>query len=304
MNKQRTFRHTLLTIALAALGVGGTALAVDEVEPNEGILRAQQLTIGPEGSVTVNGAIGNASGTPVVLDADFYSFHAKAGDVITIDIDRTNNLDSLLTLFGPGPTYRWLYEMDFGRPRDPDSNTILDARIDNRLLLETGIYTVAVTPSPVAFVQFAAGAIYRSTTPGSNGVYTLIISGVTPSVQQISIEIKPGSGEFAPINLKAKGTIPVALLTTDDFNALEVKVDANTLTFGATGTEKSLRRCGKGGEDVNGDGRPDLVCHFENELAKFTEVSEEGIVQGTTNNGTAFEGRGMLKVIPARGRTE
>ena len=44
-------------------------------------------------------------------------------------------------------------------------------------------------------------------------------------------------------------------------------MNTGSLTFGHSGDEKSLAFCDPGGQDVNGDGLPDLVCHFDNQLA-------------------------------------
>jgi hypothetical protein len=77
-------------------------------------------------------------------------------------------------------------------------------------------------------------------------------------------------------------------------------VDTSSLTFGASGNEASLHRCDLGGEDVNGDGRLDVVCHFENQEAHFTPGVLEGILRGKTTAGRLFEGRGVLKVVPAK----
>jgi hypothetical protein len=185
------------------------------------------------------------------------------------------------------------------QPLDDGSIRRGDALIKNFRLDVDGIWTVGVSSSPRALGN---GGIYLNTqlNANSNGDYTLIISGVTPLVQQINIEVKPGSGEYAPVNPKAKGTIPVALLSSAEFNALDVKVDPASLTFGSTGDEKSLRRCGKDGEDVNGDGRLDLVCHFENQIANFSDDEDRGTVRGTTKDGRQFEGHGMLKVVPVK----
>jgi hypothetical protein len=134
--------------------------------------------------------------------------------------------------------------------------------------------------------------------PNPNGSYKLVISGVTPAdnMVYINIEIKPGSDEFAPVNPKSKGNIPVALLSSAQFDALKVKRD--TVTFGGTGDERSLLRCGKEGTDVNGDGRMDLICQFDNQLADFDPGDLAGIVRGYSEDGRRFEGRGLLKVVP------
>jgi hypothetical protein len=159
-----------------------------------------------------------------------------------------------------------------------------DALLVNVRLPVTGTYTVAVSDGSIA---------------GSNGSYTLIISGVTPapSAQQINIVVKPGDREISTLNPKSKGNIPVALLSSSEFDALAV--DRASITFGATGDEDSLRRCNKEGFDVDGDGRLDLVCHFENQSAGFEFGDLEGIVKGRTAAG-AFEGRGFLKVLPSK----
>jgi len=300
MNKQQAFSRTLLALALAALGATGTALAVSEEEQNSPIQSAQKLTVDAEGSVTVNGVIGigDLTGTPV-LDVDFYSFHGQEGDSITVDIDGTgmfNNVptNTILTLFGPGPSYTMLIRND-NNTMDEGSTTERDARIDPPFRLPaTGIYTVGVTTAPVSLFH---GGTLVGTKPLTNGKYTLIVKGVTPLMQQINIEVKPGSGEYAPLNPKAKGVIPVALLSNKDFNALDVEVNEKTLTFGRTGEEYSLKRCGKEGEDVNRDGYPDLVCHFDNEKAKFQRGDVSAVLKGKTKGAKPFQGHGDLKTL-------
>jgi hypothetical protein len=298
MNKQQAFSRTLLALALAAIGATGTALALEEVEQNAPIQSAQELTVGAGGSVTVNGVIGNVTGVPV-LDVDFYSFQGQEGDSITVDIDGTTTFNdiptnTILTLFGPDPDYTVLIRND-NNSLDQGSTTERDARIDPPFRLpRTGKYTVAVTTFPVNLTH--KGTLL-ATQPVTNGKYTLIISGVTTLMQQINIEVKPGSGDFAPLNPKAKGTIPVALLSSKDFNALDVEVNNKTLTFGRTGEEYSLKRCAKEGEDVNGDGYPDLVCHFDNEMAKFRRGDLSGVLKGKTKSAKPFQGHGDLKTV-------
>lgn len=309
MSKKQGIRAAVMAAFLAASGVSGVAYAVDEVEPNYPIQRAQVLMIGSEGSVTVRGVIGVITGS-AVGDVDFYSFYARKDDVLVIDIDGGiklpsvggRSVDTFLTLFGPGPAYTVLRANDDSKLAtiDPGSSHRYDAYIEALKVGADGIYTVGVTGYPRSLGN--GGVIVEGSSINSNGDYTLIISGVSPTVQQINIEIKPGSGERAPINPKSKGNIPVALLSSDNFNAL--KVDQKSLRFGATGSEESLNRCNKDGTDVNGDGRLDLVCHFENQLTKFEKGDLEGIVSGTSGDGMPFEGRGILKVVPEKRQSE
>jgi hypothetical protein len=77
-------------------------------------------------------------------------------------------------------------------------------------------------------------------------------------------------------------------------------VDANSLTFGATGNEKSLYRCQKQGVDINGDRHPDIICFFNPEIANFHTGDRNGILKGKTKSGQQIEGRAALKLFTMR----
>lgn len=291
MKNQRIIRRTLLALALSAFGAS-TMAQVPEQEPNHPIQSAQPLAISGAGSASVRGTVGQVG---TVNDVDFYSFQAQEGDVITVNIGHTTNgLDAGIVLFGPGPTFPF-FQGNMDAPLDGDSTTDADPRLDAVRLNASGTWTVGVAAFPV---WFSSGGILTRTRAFTSGEYTLTISGVSSPVQHVNIDIKPGSGERAPVNPKAKGTVPVALLSSKDFNALDA--DAASLSFGATGDEKSLRRCGKEGEDVNGDGLRDLVCHFDNEVARFQRGDTVGVLKGKTKAGKQIEGRGDLKVVPEK----
>lgn len=311
MSKKQGIRAAVMAAFLAASGVSGVAYAVDEVEPNYPIQGAQGLVVDQSGVVTVYGVIGAATGLRV-NDVDFYSFYANANDELQFDIDGAqggsgNVVDTILYVFGPGPAYPVLAVNDDVSPRQtPDEGSIgqnfwLDSLIPSFKVDKAGIYTVGVTGyrrklGPGGTIIDVTGAT------NTNGRYTLIIRGLTPLVQKINIDIKPGSGEFAPVNPKAKGNIPVALLSSSEFDAL--LVEPKSLRFGSTGDEESWLRCNKGGADVNGDGRLDLVCHFENQAARFDPSNEMATIKGNMLNGTPFEGSGLLKIVPVKRQSE
>ncbi|MHC4326167.1 MAG: hypothetical protein ACYSUX_18000 [Planctomycetota bacterium] len=69
----------------------------------------------------------------------------------------------------------------------------------------------------------------------------------------VQIDIKPGSDENN-INLGSRGVVPVAVLTTDDFDAATVN-PATAQFAGAAPVHWSL-------EDVDGDGDEDVIFHF------------------------------------------
>lgn len=131
---------------------------------------------------------------------------------------------------------------------------------------------------------------------GGSGGGNLIFSveEVSPPSIEVTIDIKPGN-QTNPINPKSSGKIPVAILSTPDFNAPS-EVDKTSLTFGRTGDEFSLVSCNRRGEDVNGDGLKDLVCHFKTKLTGFLFGDTEGILKGQTVDGVAIEGRDAVRI--------
>jgi len=321
--KKLNLRYALLAAILAASAVPVVAETTKETiekEPNDPIAFAQPLDITvpssiavssdlPKGSATANGVLGilgPLTGSRV-LDLDYYTFQGQAGDVVTIDIDggmktgTDRSVDTVLGIFGPGPTYKLLRMVDdipLSSTIDEGSTSRRDALIENFKLEASGSYTVGVSSYPRLFKD--GGATTRTDLNNlSNGAYTLMLSGISSPLLHITIDIKPGDGDSpAPINPKSQGKIPVALLSSSDFKAVDV--DVASLRFGAIGTEKSLSKCGQNGEDVNGDDLLDLVCHFENQSTGFSASSEEGIVTGKTGDGRQFEGRGRLKVVPKK----
>ena len=108
----------------------------------------------------------------------------------------------------------------------------------------------------------------------------------------MTVDLKPG--EFPnTINPKSNGVIPVAILTTPDFNA--TTVDPLSVEFGPQG---ALEAHGKGHiEDVNGDGQPDLLLHFRTQDTGITCGDTEGVLTGETFAGQAIVGSDTIKTV-------
>ena len=67
-----------------------------------------------------------------------------------------------------------------------------------------------------------------------------------------------------------------------------------------TGGEHSLGFCNRGGEDINGDGLPDLVCHFETQSTGFQSGDTLAILMGKTIQGVALVGQQAIVTVPQR----
>jgi hypothetical protein len=116
------------------------------------------------------------------------------------------------------------------------------------------------------------------------------LAGETPSVLAVNVDIKPGSSTN-PINLQSTGVIAVAILSTATFDASTV--NPASVTFGpseATSTQNSL-------EDVNGDGRLDLVLHFRTQQTGIQLGDTQACLVGQTRSGTAIEGCDHIHIV-------
>ena len=106
---------------------------------------------------------------------------------------------------------------------------------------------------------------------------------------EIVIDIKPGS-EPNSINLDSKGVVPVAVLTTDSFDASTV--DPDTVLFaGAAPLHWAL-------EDVDSDGDEDLLFHFKTQELDLDEYSTEATLTGQTFDGQVIQGTDAVNIVP------
>lgn len=113
----------------------------------------------------------------------------------------------------------------------------------------------------------------------------------------VSIDIRPGS-DTNPINLTSNGVVPVAILSTASFDAIQV--DASTICFGDA-EDAAQRDCteahGKAHvSDVNGDGRQDLVLHFEIQQTGIDVGDTQACLTGKTISGQQFENCDTIQV--------
>ena len=113
---------------------------------------------------------------------------------------------------------------------------------------------------------------------------------------RVGIDIKPGSFPNT-INVGSKGTVPVAILSTATFDARTV----NPLTVTLASAPVKLK--GKGTpmasfQDVNGDGRLDLVVHVETEALEINQTDTIAVLEGQTFGGAAIRGTDSVRVVP------
>jgi len=121
-------------------------------------------------------------------------------------------------------------------------------------------------------------------------------------ILQVKIDIKPGSDPNSINCRNEKGVIPVAILTTNDFDA--TTVDHSKVTFeGASEThvDKKTGEPRRHEEDVDADGDIDLVFHFRLGDTALTCESIAGTLIGETFDGQAIEGSDTVRMVEGGG---
>jgi probable HAF family extracellular repeat protein len=148
---------------------------------------------------------------------------------------------------------------------------------------------------------------------GASGIsddgLTIVGGGVSPSGKReawiatipepttaVEIDIRPGSDPNS-INPFSRGVVPVAILTSEDFDALTV--DADSVLFGPTEAEKKHKQAHV--EDVDGDGDLDLLLHFRTPDTGIALGATEACVTGETYDGVPIEGCDSVRTVPPHG---
>ena len=145
-----------------------------------------------------------------------------------------------------------------------------------------------------------SGLIFVESQQGTQEApYTFLVSSSTVTVVsgEVIIDIKPGSFPNS-INVSSAGVIPVAILSSDTFDA-STEVNPDTLAL-AGATVRVVGKSGKSlchAEDVNGDTLLDLVCQFQNELD--VQVGDSiAVLEGQTFDGTPIRGEDSIRIVP------
>jgi uncharacterized delta-60 repeat protein len=112
-----------------------------------------------------------------------------------------------------------------------------------------------------------------------------------PATITVVVDVKPDSANNV-VPLVSNGFVTVAILTTASFDANTI--DAASVCFGDA-EDSASRDCtekhGQGHvEDVNGDGRPDLLLHYEIAQTGIDAGDEQACLSGETHAGNAIEG--------------
>lgn len=206
-----------------------------------------------------------------------------------------NGEDDYLVTFDP-PVYAVGFELlTNSSALETVTVTYTDATFDvfGDAVLQTGGNTFEFagfkSPKPIqsVFVNTTGGA---SQNEGISGIKT-------SDCFQVEVDIKPGS-DANSISCSSKGVIPVAILTTDEFDASLIdpaSVELNGVKAKVVGKKEQVL-CHL--EDVDGDGDTDMVCQIPT-YEFLTECPSEGFGSlRATANGALVCGTDDVRFVP------
>jgi hypothetical protein len=216
-----------------------------------------------------------------LVGADFIQTAQNNADVSPVGIEVTVAHGTILHMLVPEHDdllpFDWMNSIDFGAD-----------------WVNTGAVVGTSWSSPAQ--------IWSTITPLPAGTYTfrglptnLSFYGIAATkVEQISVpvDIKPGS-DGNPINLGSKGNIPVAILTSDTFDATQVNWE--TVSFGPSGAAERHQRVHV--KDADYDGDMDVVLHFKTRDTGILCGDTEATLTGETFSGEKFTGSDVVKIV-------
>lgn len=234
---------------------------------NGGTVRAALIRCGPGGRINGDGGIiigdviadpgcvitpGSSPGTLSIIGS-FTSLGAK----IVLEVDANGNHDVLAVegtaFFDPSTEIEVRVDPAF---QPPGGTTLVMVQVQRTPQHPVQpLLTLNVSESGGGTVQTEGDL-----TTLSQPIAVVPDIDIPATYRAVQIDIKPGVFPNV-INLASAGTIPVAVISTPAFDALSV--DPVTITLDGA----AVRLVGKGQrplcstQDVNGDGRPDLLCH-------------------------------------------
>jgi hypothetical protein len=154
----------------------------------------------------------------------------------------------------------------------------------------------ATTTSPMNLTDGLYAQIFLWTADNRNSQIdfseiNLTVRGQMP-FRPVDIDIKPGTDPNS-VNLRANGKIPVAILTTDTFDATQV--DWESVLFGPEGATEVHERIHI--DDVDDDGDMDVVLHFVTQNAGIACSDTKATLTGETFSGESFVGTDTIETL-------
>ena len=261
------------------------------------VLSPNYLDIHGPGTVNMyDGPVGYYNGGPMANDIDAY-------DNCTINIYSARASsgahaweNSTINVYGGAGCYNFeasgtgtvnIYGSDFAVDGSP---------VSLPFTVPTGLTGAAVTGTLADGTTWTQEGMQGWVYAEENGIIRLLPS----QPMEVAIDIKPGSYPNT-INLGSNGVVPVAILSSADFDATTVNPETITLAGAGVAVRGKGSKYLAAFEDVDGDGILDLVAHvLTDNLDRNTFQAGYALLNGTTFDGQAIEGWDEITIVPAQ----
>lgn len=138
-------------------------------------------------------------------------------------------------------------------------------------------------------ISFQCDGVPAAETGEASGGLVELDLTCCPGVPSVDIDIKPGSDPNS-IHPRSNGVIPVAILTTEDFDA--TTVDPETVVFaGASPVHYAIK-------DVDKDRDYDLILHFRTQDTDIAPGNDAACLTGETYDGIPIIGCDSIRTVP------
>ena len=234
-------------------------------------------------SVVATVAVGNrpeTRGLAITPNGKFVYVGSSGGNSIFVIDTATNSVTTII-----------------GGVNPPGGTGVLALAItpDGDSVYAANFASASLTEGPVSVVSIATNTLV-TTIDGGDRPQAVAITPIT--TLDVAIDIKPGSDPNS-INLGSAGVVPVAILSTVDFDA-PAEVDPDTI--GLAGAR--VKMVGRGNkflchsEDVNGDALADLVCQLETAQFMIEIGDSVAVLEAETFGGISVRGEDTINIIP------
>ena len=281
----------LSIVAISMFGITAVALA----SPGDPYADAVIVYNEGPGVSNNNDNPNGALGAPEYNSTSGSGLFVSLGNGGSIELAFTNNV----VVDGTGPDLRVI---EVGGPENGDVYVSNDGGVTYTYLGyaygQTSFDLLGTGLSFINAVKVVDLAPHSTGSPYAGFDLDAVIGLNSVDVLEVEIDIKPGSDPNS-INLGSNGVIPVAILTTDDFDA--TTVDPGTVTLAGAGV--AVR--GKGNksmshvEDVDGDGDLDLLVQVETQnLDPDGFQNGLALLTGQTYGGQPIQGSDEIRIVP------
>lgn len=146
-----------------------------------------------------------------------------------------------------------------------------------------GVFWGVISPVPISRIEILSHEDVGL-------LFTHIAFGTVEASSSVEVLVEVQQGSINPIS---RGVIPVAVLSTVDFDA--TTIDPATVRFGPNGANP-ISAAGRV-EDVDGDGLPDLLFHFPTSDTGLACGDTEAALEGETVDGRAVGGMAVVRIL-------